>query len=139
MTNRQETGPTELSDLEFRDYVLPPTASYEDTMRLYYGWRKPSKEELELAPYVSNTDGIEEHIQHMLLFAADTYTNFGGGEGKLLFGASYREVLAYVENYENKGKFLVFGFEGEIAGLAHRYICGQGEDYNSFHQLQNML
>lgn len=129
----------ELLDIDFRDSVRPPASNFDNTLRLFCGWGAPSEESLERAPYLANYDYTEEHIEQMLRFAASTYGHFGGGEGKLPFGVTFEEVLAFVQNIDNQDQFMVYGFEEEIAGLAHKYLTGEGEDYEAFHQIQDLV
>lgn len=139
MSSEHEIAPRELLDIDFRDFVRPPASNFTNTLRLFYGWGAPSKESLDRAPFLANYDPTDEYVEQMLRYATSVYEHFGGGEGKLQFGISYEEVLAYVEDTDNKDQFMVYNFEEEIASIAHRYLTGEGEDYDLFHQIQETI
>lgn len=139
MAYSSETGPSEQIDIDFREGIIPPARTFADTMRLHWGWSRPSRDTLDRAPYLADTDNVDMHVEAMQRFAADTYGHFGGGEGKLPFGASFEQTLDYVSDPENQDRFMVHGFEEEIASLAFRYLNGEGDDYAYFHNVQQMI
>jgi len=129
-------------DVDFSAHIVPPAETFGDTMRLHYGWSSPVRDaDGQIKPelsFVADTDNVDEHIEYMLRFAAGTYAHFGGGEGRLPFPVPYEDVLAFVSDYDTQSEFSVYSFEEEIAGLAHRYLNGQGDDYDRFHALVDM-
>ncbi|MDX1766392.1 MAG: hypothetical protein R3313_05595 [Candidatus Saccharimonadales bacterium] len=127
-----------MGDLAFDQYAIPPAETFSDTMRLHYGWSSPVRGpdgEYVGPNYISDDDGVELHLEAMLMFAAAAYDHFGGGQGRLPFTVSLDEVREYINDYDNKIRFQVFGFDDEIAELAYTYLSGEGEDYDTFHQV----
>lgn len=100
----------------FADYIKPPSADYESTLRLFYGW----------------DDDAAAQIETMLDDARELYFDFGGRlDITPKFPPSVDEIAASFESGSCRRNS---GFVEEIAGLTHKYLTGEGEDYEAFVQ-----
>jgi hypothetical protein len=122
------TGPSEVPDYYFRDTIRPPARSFVETIIL--------QDDIEAKPNIA--PAAETIVESMTELAADAYRHFGGGSGdQLPIGAqaTYEDVLEYVADYDNHERFGVWGYHEEVAQLAHKYLIGEGEDYESFRRI----
>lgn len=112
-------GPAEHYDLDFRDLIVAPCASYEDTLVLVHGWdREAAADEIEWAQVAIGS----------------IYRHFGGAPST--FPPSHEEVSGYVqERSATRCPYGVAGREEHIAALVVRYLSGEGEDYPFMEEL----
>jgi hypothetical protein len=129
-------------DIDFKEYIILPSETYADTMRLNFGWKSIVRDKdgrlIEGYSFIADTDGVDQHIRAMQRFAAATYVEFGGGETDQPISVSFDEVLDYVTDYKNQERFGVYAFEDEIATLAHRYLLGVGDAPEEFEEIVNL-
>ncbi len=123
----------EMTDLRFAGFIVPPSETFADTMRLEFGWCTPGSEQQEKAPYLHVADGVEEHIDAMQAFVAMTVQYFG------LNGVPPTEdkVREFVEDHENKCAVGVYTFPEEIINVSLRYLRGEGDNYRLLGELAN--
>jgi hypothetical protein len=110
------TGPVELKDFQFRDEVLPPTSSFAASLALRGGFKG-----LGMYPTEVEVDYIYNAI-------GQAYREFGGAPGALQFPVDVTAVEQYVYHDLNQ-----YSFGDLITALTHKYLSGQGEDYDGFH------
>ena len=127
---------TEQIDIHFRDHIIPPAETYEDTMRLFFGWssaaRGPDGELLPNHTFVADTDGTLAHTDAMRRCAAALYVHFGGTKELRVIEVSDEEVESQFSAWHDAGKFGVWGFEEPVIDLTQRYLRGAGDDYGRF-------
>ncbi|MDB5164748.1 MAG: hypothetical protein JWL89_374 [Candidatus Saccharibacteria bacterium] len=112
----------ELADFDFPELIQPPTASYAATLALH---REVGQHHADVT------------YESMWQFALNTYRNFGEGGGDQLpvaVDTQLDDALAYTTDYENYERFGVWPDEEQVAvaKLAHRYLKGEGDDYEAF-------
>jgi hypothetical protein len=124
------TTASEVPDYLFRDHIRVPARTFVDTIALEgleYGD--------EVGEYYADTT-----VQSMAALAVDAYTHFGGGGGDQLAiaaGTEYADVLTYIEDYDNHERFGIWARHEAVAQLAHRYLVGDGEDYEAFRSMES--
>ncbi|MCW1908014.1 MAG: hypothetical protein KIH63_001595 [Candidatus Saccharibacteria bacterium] len=122
----------EFTDLRFAGFVVPPSETFADTMRLEYGWTTPGPEMQRAVPYLAVSDGAEAHIDAMQAFVTKTVEYFGLDAQSQ---PTINEVQAYVADYDNQVGVGVYTFLDEVAMVAHRYLIGEGDDYRLLGEL----
>ncbi|HEX7633112.1 MAG TPA: hypothetical protein VF401_02165 [Candidatus Saccharimonadales bacterium] len=115
----------ELLDLDFPELIHPPAASYAATVALNYN----------LSWY-----DAEVGFERMQQFALDTYVEFGQGGGDQLVVAidtKLDDVRAHTMSYAAAERFGIWVEQEQeaVARLAHRYLTGQGDDYEAFRSI----
>lgn len=114
-------GPAENIDLDFRDSIVAPCASYEDTLVLIYRW---------------DAEAAAQNIEWAQLAIGAVYRHFGGGTETLPILPSEHEVAEYVwDKAENGCPHGISGNEEEIASIVMRYLTGKGDDYDVINDL----
>jgi hypothetical protein len=99
----------------FAAEIQPPCASFEDTLVVHHHW---------------HPEDAAAQVEYMLIYAQDLYQDFGGHRHDVQLPiVTYDEVL---EKFEKDDVMYAGGFSEEIAGLTHRYLIGEGEDYPAF-------
>jgi hypothetical protein len=111
------TGPAEIPDIDFRDFVIAPCASYEDTLVLVHG--------------MSREAAIDE-IEWAQVAVGAVYRHFGGKDAST---PTCEEVDAFIEHRKAMVPYGTLGREKQISSLALRYLSGEGEDYDFVEEL----
>jgi hypothetical protein len=114
-------GPADNYDLDFRESIVAPCASYEDTLVLIYGW---------------NREDAAQEIECTQLAIGAVYKHFGGGTDTLPILPSKEAVVDYV--WSELGMTRMYGVAGnedKIANISLRYLTGEGDDYQLINEL----
>jgi hypothetical protein len=114
-------GPAENFDLDFRDLIIPPCATFEDTLILTRKWEpETARSEVEAAQ----------------LALGAVYGHFHDGGVPLRELQNQDAVLKYVTELANdRSAFSIVGIEETIAAVAVRYLSGSGDDYQAMNDL----
>ena len=99
----------------FAESIKPPAATFEDTLVLFHGWSEGD---------------ADMHISVLLDEARELFTKHGGSREQLpLNPPSYDELF---DELEESPPVYGSGFTEDIARLTHKYLIGEGEDYEAF-------
>ena len=120
-------------DLCFAGFIVPPSETFADTMRLEYGWTTPGPAQQDKAPYLAVTDGVKAHIDAMQAFVTMTVEHFGLSAEP----PTEAQVNEFVNDYDNQSAVGVFALTDHVAPVALKYLRGEGDCYRTLGNLAN--
>lgn len=120
-------------DLCFAGFIVSPSETFADTMRLENGWTTPGPDQQDRSPYLAPRDGVGGHIDAMQAFVTMTIHAFGFSQDP----PSEEQVAEFVRNPDNKDAVGVYSFDDHIIQVAMRYLTGEGDCYRTLGVLAN--